>query len=261
MEFLFFIGFVYFLFIVFKSINGDSQSNSSDNSSPESSNDSTQARQTSYRTEPKPNSQTFRPSSPKSASPKINFGASPTVLHKAHSLSVSDLKGLHDAFTGAPLSKSLGLHQCQSCKVYYHSESLRVLREANGSKCVSCQSTKITPINTEQRTERGRDHTPNVVTLNNYKDFVGKVVTFEGVVRRVNESRRGNDFAVMFENESWVQGFKLVFFSGAVTKVGGATYIKGLTRRKMKVRGLIVNHPKFGYQIIVSEKSMILSVH
>ncbi|MBW7936918.1 MAG: hypothetical protein H3C71_07240, partial [Flavobacteriales bacterium] len=88
----------------------------------------------------------------------------------------------------------------------------------------------------------------------------GSVVTFEGRVHQVNESRRGNDFAVMFEDKSWVKGFKLVFFRDGARKVGGSSYINSLAGRKVKIRGLVVKHPKFGYEIIISEKSMILSV-
>ena len=109
-------------------------------------------------------------------------------------------------------------------------------------------------------TSGGRDFAPDVVTLSNYRDYVGSVVTFEGYVYGVNESRRGNDFAVMFENKSWVRGFKLVFFRGAVQKVGGSRYIKSLQGKTVRVRGLLIQHERFGYEIIISEKSMILSV-
>ncbi|PSW06751.1 hypothetical protein C9I89_04245 [Photobacterium lipolyticum] len=88
---------------------------------------------------------------------------------------------------------------------------------------------------------------------------IGSVVTFEARVVEVKESRRGNDFAVMFENKSWTKGFKLVFFRDAVRKVGGKPYISSLSGKTVRVRGLVVKHPRFGYEIIVSEKSMILS--
>ena len=170
-----------------------------------------------------------------------------------------DLSGLHDAFTGAPLDKSLGLHQCQNCKVFYHSESMTVLLEVNSGKCVACQSSQIRAVNVGQEQKSGRDYTPDVITLSNYREHVGSVVTFEAKVIEVKESRRGNDFAVMFERKSWTRGFKLVFFRSAVRKVGGKPYISSLSGKTVKVRGLVVNHPKFGYEIIVSEKSMILS--
>lgn len=208
------------------------------------------------------NPEVFRPTARPTAKPKIKFNESSvasTSSDNSPDFSV-DLTGLHDAFTGAPLNSALGLHQCQSCKVYYHTESLQVLLEVNDSKCVSCQSVNIISVVVGASAARGKDYAPSVVTLSNYKEYVGSVVTFEGRVYKVNESRRGSDFAVMFEGKSWVNGFKLVFFRGAVKKVGGNNFVHSLQGKTIRVRGLIIKHPKFGYEIIVSEKSMMLSV-
>ena len=216
---------------------------------------------TQNRSRPRQNPETYRPQRRSASRSTIKFGESQSFSSSQKQPDKSDLDGLHDAFTGAPLDSKLGLHQCQSCKVYYHTESLGVLREMNSSQCVSCQSTNILVIVPGSGEKpRGNDYNPNVVTLQNYKEHVGRVVTFEGYVSKVNESRRGNDFAVMFENKSWTQGFKLVFFKGAVRKVGGKPYITSLQGQRIKVRGLIINHDTFGYEIIVSEKSMILEV-
>jgi hypothetical protein len=204
--------------------------------------------------------ETFRPSSRPRSNSNISFKKTTSTSSASSVPAIADLEGLHDAFTGAPLDKNLGLYQCQSCKVYYHTESLQILREANNSQCVSCQSTNIIAVLSGSKTTSGNDYTPNVVTLQNYKQHEGSVVTFEGYVHNVNESRRGNDFAVMFEDKSWTRGFKLVFFSDGVRKVGGKPYITGLSGKTVKVRGLVIKHPKFGYEIIVSEKSMILDV-
>jgi hypothetical protein len=86
------------------------------------------------------------------------------------------------------------------------------------------------------------------------------VVTFEGDVKAVRVSRRGSDYAVMFEDKTWRTGFKLVFFRGAVRKVGGPEFIKNLDGHRMRVRGLLVKHPRFGPEIIISERNMILEV-
>ncbi|ROO77079.1 hypothetical protein EDB70_101783 [Vibrio crassostreae] len=215
--------------------------------------------------------QSYRPTARTSAPtgrPAIKFSTDSTGFGSASSgstngtgreVDVVDLAGLHDAFTGQPLNKNLGLHQCQSCKVFYHAESITVLVEVNSGQCVACQSTQIHAVNVSQKQKSGRDYTPDVITLNNYRDHVGSVVTFEAKVVEVKESKRGNDFAVMFETKSWTRGFKLVFFRSAVRKVGGKPYISSLSGKTVRVRGLVVNHPKFGYEIIVSEKSMILS--
>lgn len=205
---------------------------------------------------------TFRPVARNRTPSGIHFKeSSPFGTSSSVSIFPDELAGLHDAFTGAPLDKNLGLYQCQSCKVFYHHESVQVLKEVNNSQCVSCQSTNILSLVSSAATSGGKDYTPNVVTLSNYRKHLGSVVTFEGRVHAVKESRRGNDFAVMFENKSWVEGFKLVFFRGTVKKVGGQKFISSLIGKTVTVRGLIVQHERFGYEIIISEKSMILSVN
>ncbi|MCG9576639.1 hypothetical protein L1D14_10360 [Vibrio tubiashii] len=57
-----------------------------------------------------------------------------------------NLAELHDALTGAALDASLGLHQCDNCKVYYHSESFQELQSQNDGRCVACSSSVIKPI-------------------------------------------------------------------------------------------------------------------
>lgn len=220
---------------------------------------------------PRTNPQSYRPTARKSSSvnrttikftdSSSGFSSTKTSAsgNSGSSVDPLDLSGLHDAFTGLPLNESLGLHQCQNCKVFYHSESIIVLREANSGQCVACQSTQIRAVSVGKDKEAGRDFTPDVITLSNYMSHIGSVVTFEAKVVEVKESRRGNDFAVMFENKSWTKGFKLVFFRDAVRKVGGKPYITSLSGKTVRVRGLVVKHPRFGYEIIVSEKSMILS--
>ncbi|MBT0032525.1 MULTISPECIES: OB-fold nucleic acid binding domain-containing protein [Vibrio harveyi group] len=269
MEFLIFIGICWLVSTVF---GGNKSNSSTTNSARNTRNTYNQGR--SSHTTPPPQKKTniprqsYRPSARTTSSvnprPTIKFSseaASSTSFNgnSTNAVEAVDLSGLHDAFTGAPLDKKLGLHQCQNCKVFYHSESITVLLEANSGQCVACHSTQIRAVNVGQEQKSGRDYTPDVITLSNYKDYVGSVVTFEAKVLEVKESRRGSDFAVMFERKSWVQGFKLVFFRSAVRKVGGKPYISTLSGKTVRVRGLVINHPKFGYEIIVSEKSMILS--
>ncbi|WP_375687996.1 hypothetical protein [Pseudooceanicola sp. LIPI14-2-Ac024] len=172
---------------------------------------------------------------------------------------MSSLEGLNDAFTGAPLDRKLGLNQCQSCKVYYHDESLAVLQSENSSLCVSCGSAQIVPLASgKEGAAKGRNYDPDVITLSDFRSHYNRVVTLEAKVVAVKVSQRGSDYALMFERKSWTKGLKLVFFRGAVNKVGGASYIKGLEGRTVKVRGLLINHQTFGPEIIISERSMIL---
>jgi hypothetical protein len=250
-EVLLIIGGIGLIYIIFGRSNG---------------NRTNQSNSTTYIPQARPevkkqSEETFRPSARARTSSNISFKDQSSTSSVSNVPAIADLKGLHDAFTGAPLDKALGLNQCQSCKVYYHTESLQVLREVNNSQCVSCQSSNILAVVTGGQTAAGKDYTPSIVTLQTYKQHEGSVVTFDGRVHKVQESSRGDDFAVMFEDKSWVRGFKLVFFRDAVRKVGGKPFITSLQGKTVQVRGLVVKHPKYGYEIIVSEKSMILSVN
>jgi hypothetical protein len=171
------------------------------------------------------------------------------------------LAGLHDAFTGAPLDARLGFHQCTNCKVHYHAESVVVLREENGARCVACGAAAIVALTDSQaRTTKGRDYSPDVITLGDFRRHFDRVVTFEARVTAVKVSRRGMDYAVMFEQASWTKGLKLVFFRGAVRAVGGPDFINSLAGRTVRVRGLLINHARFGPEIIISERGMILGI-
>jgi hypothetical protein len=90
--------------------------------------------------------------------------------------------------------------------------------------------------------------------------MAGRVVTFEGSVPRVIVSRSGRGIAVMFEDTTWTRGLKLVAFPRAVARLGGLDVLRALEGRIVRVRGLLQRHPKFGYQIVVHDPAMILSV-
>jgi hypothetical protein len=107
---------------------------------------------------------------------------------------------------------------------------------------------------------QGRDHDPNSVTLSSYRSHFDRVVTFEGVVREVKTSQRGQDYAAMFEQTTWKKGLKLIFFRKSLADSGGAAFIKSLEGKHVRVRGLLVNHSIFGPQIIVTGRNMILDV-
>ncbi len=198
----------------------------------------------------------YRPTSSRKSRDIIKFNSANNA-----SVDLKNLEGLHDAFTGESLTVSLGLFQCNNCKVYYHRESYNVLIQENASRCVSCQSTKIVSLTGEQvRTSTGRDYQLQVVTLNNYHNFNGHVITFEGYVPRINTASDGKTLAVMFEDTSWTRGLKLVAFRGKINQAGGYTFLRSLQGRTVRVRGLLTRHNKYGWQIIITSRSMILEV-
>lgn len=202
--------------------------------------------------------ETYRPGSGSARHPAIRFGQpKPKGFDGVSGQGLGDLK---DAFTGQAINPSRGaLYRCTQCQVIYHSDSVEVIRAENNGECVACQSAAISRLETTVTPPHGRTHSASVVTLANYASYVGRVVTFEGAVQVVHASRDGKSFAVMFEAASWAKGFKMVVFRNAVDSVGGASFLRGLSGKTIRVRGLLVNHRLFGYQIIVSERSMILS--
>ena len=129
----------------------------------------------------------------------------------------------------------------------------------NEGRCVSCRGTDIRPIATASGAA-GRNATVTDISLANYAAFEGQIITFRGSVKRVNVSQRGSDFALMFEDRSWTKGFKMVVFRSDVPKVGGADFLSGLHGRQLRIRGLLVKHDVFGYEIIVSDRAMILEI-
>lgn len=176
----------------------------------------------------------------------------------------SELAGLVDAFTGEPLNLTLGLFQCARCKVYYHKSSFDVIRSENAGRCVACLDSQISTVNVTR--VRGTPppsrptHVPTVVTLANYREHVGRVITFEGYVVKLLVSRRGLTYAAMFEDKSWRAGLKMVILRGRVHAVGGPAFIGRFLHNTVRVRGLLQRHPKYGYQILVTERSMIQDI-
>lgn len=244
MYFLVFIAIIFIISYIFEFIK--SKNNSSHSTPPYNS-------QTPSYTKKDKNS--YRPN--KNPSRTINFENSTQQNHRSE-ITQDDLKDLHDAFTGAPLDKKFGLYRCNNCQVYYHTTSYSILVSENNGMCMACGSTNL--ISATNIKSDARNAQLNSITLDNYKQYLGRVITFESYVYSVEESKRGNDFAVMFENKSWTRGFKLVFFRGSISQCGGGTYIKNLCGKTIKVRGLLKYHPKFGYEIVISEKNQILKV-
>lgn len=172
----------------------------------------------------------------------------------------TSLSDINDAFTGRRLDTSQILYECGACHVFYQEESIAVLREANGSRCMACGSTQIAVYGVGRKANKARNYTPDAVTLDNYREHIGHVITFTGIVYEVKQSRRGSDYAVMFERASWTKGLKMVAFKGGVRKLGGASVLKGYAHRRLTVRGLLIVNPVYGPQIIVDDPTMIIRV-
>jgi hypothetical protein len=203
---------------------------------------------------------TYRPSARTSGTSSIKFGPAPAARSSGLSPAVTNLTDINDAFTGRRLDVSQAVYECLNCHVYYQAGSVEVLRELNQSRCMVCGGSQISQFGREQRRREARNHTPDAVTLQTYRAHVGHVITFTGYVHDVKRSRRGTDFAVMFESASWTKGLKMVAFRGGVRKIGGEATLLGYKGKTLTIRGLLINDRVFGPEIIVDHPSMILRV-
>lgn len=200
---------------------------------------------------------TYRPSS-RSATKPIDFGTGGTRQGSAPR--ADDLRDINDAFTGRRLDLAQPIFECGNCHVFYQEASMAVLREANASKCMACGSSQLRRHGKGDSNAGARNHTPDAITLTNYRDYIGQVVTFTGYVHEVKQSRRGVDYAVMFEAKSWTKGLKMVAFRGGVRNLGGGAKLKSYAGKTLTIRGLLINDKTFGPEIIVDDSAMILRV-
>lgn len=194
---------------------------------------------------------------------------------------------VNDAFTGEPIDFCREVLQCRKCKVYYHKSSVDVLAAENGGRCVSCSSTHIAKVpgrpagkkaeagrarragreSTGESKEKASPPPEKVapfshlkVTIDTYRDRMGKMVTFEGQVKGVTLSSDGKAYGVMFENKPWMQGLKMLVLRNYLPLVGGAEFLKSLEGRVIRINGLLTSHPFYGDEILVTDRNMILEI-
>ncbi len=209
-----------------------------------------------------------------------------------------DLTGLVDALTGAPLEPMAELYQCQRCHAFYEAASYRALKE-RGRGCVSCQSPNIRPLprqpgssagqsarpgssaGTRSRAEPGSSARPRssagqasitfrpvgvgageseVLTLANYRPHINRNIVFEGRVVRLLRKKSAPEWALMFENQGWNEGLKLVVPPEHLVAWGGEENLRSLVGRRIRVRGLLEKHYREGYRIIPNGPPVILRV-
>ena len=207
---------------------------------------------------PPSQSHTYRPRSAES-NLRLTFTpqhAAPEAVERGAAYA-SDVR---DAVTGQALQSSRGLFRCVRCQASYHRASVDFVRAENHGRCVACGSPLITSVSNSVTKPAERDDEATLATLADYRSNVGHVVIFEGRCVHVLTSSLGPDYAVMFENATWSRGFKLVVPGTAVPHIGGPEFILALAGKRIRVRGQIVRDPSFGYQILTTDRAMILGV-
>jgi hypothetical protein len=174
--------------------------------------------------------------------------------------SVRQASDVRDGVTGQTIDPSRGVVRCATCHVCYQAESFELIEQQNFRRCAACGGGSFAPIpGVSSRGVRASNQETATVTLANYRWMVDQVVVFEGECVAVYPSASGSSYAVMFENARWTDGFKLVIPQHTVRFVG-EQYIRNLAGKRIRVRGLIVNDPVYGYEIMLNGDARILAV-
>ena len=192
---------------------------------------------------------------------------------------------INDAFTGEKIDRLKEVFQCRKCSVYYHRESLELIRKENSGHCISCGNRAIEQVRVKKprrrpermsqagRAARNREvpqrvqepkaevkFSPYSVTIHNYREYMGRMVTFEGFVYCVSPSSDGKAYGAMFEKRSWGEGLKMLVLKNYLPLVGGADFLKSLEGKVIQIKGLLSSHPFYGDEILVTDSKMILEI-
>lgn len=68
---------------------------------------------------------------------------SPSRPGTVHIVRRSDLAGVRDAYSSAPIDPAQPLVRCGKCLSIYHADSAAVLERENGGSCVICHGTDL----------------------------------------------------------------------------------------------------------------------
>ena len=63
-----------------------------------------------------------------------------------HIFTRSQLAGLRDAYSSAPIDPAQPLARCGQCQAIYHASSLLALRRDNAGRCATCGSIDLGPV-------------------------------------------------------------------------------------------------------------------
>jgi len=173
------------------------------------------------------------------------------------------IKDIYDPLSGDPIKLKTNqyLFRCKKCSVFYLKDSYDFIIQKNQRKCVSCLSTEIIPYYYDGKIIKIVSFNPDFVTLENLHLYVNRSIKFTGTIVKLYESKRG-DYALMFEDKPWVEGFKLIVFYPLMKKGKGLEreFLQSLVGKTITVRGLLQCHEIYGYEILIFKRNMILNI-
>lgn len=173
-----------------------------------------------------------------------------------------------DFFTGAPLDPDAGVVRCDDCRALYHPDTVALLAEHNGSRCVSCGGRSLRPLSGAELRRETRataastaDRNPSALVPEPvgeaaYQQALGRLVTLSGsVVSRV--TARGEWPSLLLRD---AQGtvVRLVFVAQAGRGLKGQAFANSLLGSQVRLRGLLLVDEAHGFRLLVADTAMVL---
>ena len=91
-----------------------------------------------------------RPRDPRTYRPRQRwngpFGGDATPAGTVHVVKRSEVAGVRDAYSSAPIDPAKPLLRCGKCLSLYHSESVAALDRENGGRCATCGGTDLAAV-------------------------------------------------------------------------------------------------------------------
>lgn len=175
-----------------------------------------------------------------------------------------------DFFTGAALDPDAGVVRCEDCRALYHPDTVALLAEHNGSRCVSCGGRALRPLSgAELRRQSptgappesvrgGAALVPEPVGEQAYQQALGRLVTVSGsVVSRI--TARGQ-WPSLLMRDAQGTAVRLVFVDKAGKGLKGQAFANGLLGSQVRLRGLLLVDDAHGFRLLVADAAMVLEV-
>jgi hypothetical protein len=198
---------------------------------------------------------------------KVSWGDAAGGTKPGHELSL--LVGVDDAFEHTPLMAGEQVALCTYDKVAYHLRTWEFLRKENQGRCCSCgrsgtirivtlpgvRVSAPPPVSAPDPSLLSPGET--VISLSRIRDFEGRAVVVHDFVQEVHFSQRGTCF-IKFEDRPIPEAFKVVVFDSYQVEWEEAEVdLKSYQHRYIRVRGVIQDHWKWGWEILVNSPRLI----
>jgi len=168
---------------------------------------------------------------------------------------------IRDPVTGEAFEEGEVIWQCLNCSAIYHTQSREFINDENDARCVAClERNQIFRFQSGRGAARWIERVqfrPELITIDDVNQNVGRIVSFEGRVVEVEQGRTGA-YTIKFERGPRASVFKLAISRRYISRFSrGSITIRSYQDHTIRVRGLIQKHSRHGLQILVNSEAMI----